>query len=129
MLSPCERIASEARTLLASRRPTRASVRLPNSPAWLVLVLEPEPGAPPDTAREDEEHHRLISGDMLHVSTWVRPILTAENRRLAQDLIHAKTPAVNIGEPVMEFFDPTQPRQTASSIVAKARKLDEVTAS
>jgi len=47
--------------------PRRAS-----APAWLVLVLEPEPGAPPDPAREDEEHHRLLNGDMLHVSTWVR---------------------------------------------------------
>jgi hypothetical protein len=44
----------------------------PGSPAWLVLVQEPEPGAPPDPAREDEEHHRLLGGDMLHVSTWVR---------------------------------------------------------
>jgi len=43
-----------------------------NSPAWLVLIQEPEPGAPPDPAREDEEHHRLITGEMLHVSTWVR---------------------------------------------------------
>jgi hypothetical protein len=42
------------------------------SPAWLVVVQEPEPGAPPDPAREDEEHHRLLGGDMLHVSTWVR---------------------------------------------------------
>jgi hypothetical protein len=44
----------------------------PGSPAWLVLVQEPQPGAPPDPAREDEEHHKLITGDMLHVSTWVR---------------------------------------------------------
>jgi catechol 2,3-dioxygenase-like lactoylglutathione lyase family enzyme len=69
------------------------------------------------------------NGIVIEFSTWVRPILTEENRRLAQDLIHAKTPAVNVGEPVMEFFDPTQPRQIASSIVAKARKLDVVTAS
>jgi hypothetical protein len=41
-------------------------------PAWLLLVQEPEPGAPPDQAREDEEHHRLLNGDMLHVSTWMR---------------------------------------------------------
>jgi hypothetical protein len=40
------------------------------APAWLVLVQEPEPGAPPDPAREDEEHHRLTNGPMLHVSTW-----------------------------------------------------------
>jgi hypothetical protein len=44
----------------------------PGAPAWLILVQEPEPGAPPDPAREDEEHHRLLTGDMLHVSTWVR---------------------------------------------------------
>jgi hypothetical protein len=41
-------------------------------PVWLVLVQEPESGAPPDPAREDEEHHRLLNGEMLHVSTWVR---------------------------------------------------------
>jgi len=44
----------------------------PDAPAWLLVVQEPEPGAPPDPAREDEEHHRLITGVMLHVSTWVR---------------------------------------------------------
>jgi hypothetical protein len=43
-----------------------------NQPAWLLLVLEPEPGVPPDQAREDEEHHRLGPNTMLHVSTWVR---------------------------------------------------------
>ncbi len=43
-----------------------------DAPAWLILVQEPTPGAPPDPAREDEEHHRLITGEMLHVSTWVR---------------------------------------------------------
>jgi catechol 2,3-dioxygenase-like lactoylglutathione lyase family enzyme len=68
------------------------------------------------------------NGIVIEFSTCVRPMLTDENRRLAQDLIHAKTPAVNIGEPVMEFFDPTQPRQIASSIVAKARELVVATA-
>jgi len=46
--------------------------RRPGAPAWLLLVQEPEPGAPPDPAREDEEHNRLLTGEMLHVSTWVR---------------------------------------------------------
>jgi len=46
--------------------------RQPGAPEWLVLVQEPEAGAPPDLAREDAEHHRLLSGEMLHVSTWVR---------------------------------------------------------
>ena len=45
----------------------------PEASAWLVLVLEPEPGAAPDQAREDEEHHRLSPDVMLHVSTWVHP--------------------------------------------------------
>ncbi len=39
-------------------------------PAWLLLIQEPDPGAPPDPAREDEEHHRLTDGTMLHVSIW-----------------------------------------------------------
>ena len=55
-----------------------------DAPAWLVLVQEPEPGAPPDPAREDEEHHKLITGDMLHVSTWVRG-----DARVASRLIRA----------------------------------------
>ena len=44
----------------------------PEAPAWLVLVQEPDPKGPPDPAREDEEHHRLPTGEMLHVSFWVR---------------------------------------------------------
>ena len=55
-----------------------------DAPAWLLLVQEPEPGAPPDQAREDEEHHRLLNGDMLHVSTWVRA-----DARLPQGTIRA----------------------------------------
>jgi hypothetical protein len=41
------------------------------APAWLVFVQEPAPGVPPDQTFEDEEHHRLAGGAMLHVSTWV----------------------------------------------------------
>ncbi len=40
------------------------------APAWLVWVQEPEAGVPPDQTFEDEEHHRLIDGTMLQVSTW-----------------------------------------------------------
>jgi Family of unknown function (DUF6162) len=54
--------------------------QLSDSPAWLLLIQEPEPGAPPDPAREDEEHHRLISGVMLHVSIWVRADARVANR-------------------------------------------------
>ena len=44
----------------------------PGAPAWLLLVQEPEPGVPPDQLFEDEEHHKLPDGTMLHVSTWTR---------------------------------------------------------
>ena len=44
-----------------------------DGPAWLLLVQEPERGVPPDQNFEDEEHHRLGDGMMLHVSTWVHP--------------------------------------------------------
>lgn len=44
-----------------------------DSPAWLIVVVEPEPGAPPDQPFEDQEHHRLLNGAMLHVATWVHP--------------------------------------------------------
>ena len=54
--------------------------RQPDAPAWLLLVLEPEPGAPPDQAREDEEHHKLTTGVMLHVSTWTRADGRVANR-------------------------------------------------
>jgi hypothetical protein len=42
----------------------------PAAPAWLLLIQEPVPGVPPDQTFEDEEHHRLADGAMLHVSTW-----------------------------------------------------------
>jgi len=42
------------------------------APAWLLVVQEPEPGVPPDQNFEDQEHHRLLDGTMLHVATWVR---------------------------------------------------------
>jgi hypothetical protein len=45
----------------------------PGSPAWLVLIQEPGPGSPPDPAKEDEDHHRLLDGTTLHVSTWIHP--------------------------------------------------------
>jgi len=51
----------------------QSTIRNPQSVAWLLFVQEPEPGVPPDQAFEDEEHHRLTSGAMLHVSTWVHP--------------------------------------------------------
>ena len=55
----------------------------PGAPAWLLLVIEPERGAPPDPAREDEEHNKLLDGTMLHVSTWVHP----DGARIANTIV------------------------------------------
>jgi hypothetical protein len=52
----------------------------PNAPGWLVLIQEPQAGAPPDPAAEDEDHHKLVNGPMLHVSIWVH----SDGRRIAQ---------------------------------------------
>ena len=43
------------------------------SPAWLVMVQEPDPAGPPDVFQDDQEHHRLIDGTILHVSIWNHP--------------------------------------------------------
>jgi uncharacterized protein DUF6162 len=48
----------------------------PSAPAWLLAVIEPEPGAPPDPSPLDETHHRLPGlpdGTTLHVSIWQVP--------------------------------------------------------
>jgi hypothetical protein len=42
----------------------------PGLPAFLLLIQEPTPGAPPDRTPNDEQHHRLTNGDVLHVSVW-----------------------------------------------------------
>ena len=41
-----------------------------SKPAWVLVILEPEPGAPADPAPNDETHHRLPDGTTLHVSIW-----------------------------------------------------------
>jgi uncharacterized protein DUF6162 len=45
----------------------------PAAPAWVLVILEPEPGAPADPAPNDETHHRLPDGTTLHVSVWTMP--------------------------------------------------------
>lgn len=45
----------------------------PAAPAWVLVILEPEPGAPADPAPNDETHHRLPDGTTLHVSIWNMP--------------------------------------------------------
>jgi hypothetical protein len=39
--------------------------------AWLIVIQEPDPAAVPDPAQNDEEHHRLPDGTVLHVSIWM----------------------------------------------------------
>jgi hypothetical protein len=41
-----------------------------SSAAWLLRVQEPDPAVPTDSAPNDEEHHRLPDGTVLHVSIW-----------------------------------------------------------
>jgi hypothetical protein len=38
--------------------------------AWLIRIQEPDPLVPADRALNDEEHHRLPDGTVLHVSIW-----------------------------------------------------------
>jgi hypothetical protein len=43
----------------------------PSSPAWLLVIQEPEPNMPPDPAPLDDEHHRLPDGTTMHVYVWM----------------------------------------------------------
>jgi uncharacterized protein DUF6162 len=44
-----------------------------SAPAWVLVILEPAPGEPPDPAPNDETHHRLPDGTTLHVTIWNVP--------------------------------------------------------
>jgi hypothetical protein len=81
--------------------------RQPNAPAWLLLVLEPDPAAPPDPAREDEEHHKLTTGVMLHVSTWTRADGRVANRIIRAPQSEGWTQLYAVGP----AQTPTSPRQ------------------
>ncbi len=49
---------------------------------FFVVFVEPEPGTPDDPlAREDEVHHRLPGGPMIHVTVWLGPPSPARARR------------------------------------------------
>ncbi len=52
------------------------------APGWLLMIQEPEPGVPPDQRFDDQEHHTLVDGTMLHVSTWSHPQGVAAPERL-----------------------------------------------
>jgi hypothetical protein len=50
-------------------------------PAFLLLVQEPDAGAPADGSQAtDEVHHRLADGTLLHVSVWLRQAMAAAGR-------------------------------------------------
>jgi hypothetical protein len=41
-------------------------------PTLVITILEPDPGTPIDpTAYTDEQHHRLRTGEMIHVAVWM----------------------------------------------------------
>ena len=40
------------------------------APAWLMVVQEPDPAAPPEVYSDDEEHARLLDGTVIHVGIW-----------------------------------------------------------
>jgi hypothetical protein len=61
----------------------RGTPAAPGAPTWLLHVQEPLPGTLPDTAAEDEEHHRLPDATMLHISVWTR----ADGERLSPALV------------------------------------------
>jgi hypothetical protein len=43
---------------------------------FFVIIVEPDPGTPDDPLmREDEIHHRLGGGTMIHVTVWMGPPL------------------------------------------------------
>ena len=44
----------------------------PGLPAYLVLILEPDPATPHAAVPADEEHQRLADGTILHVTVWLR---------------------------------------------------------
>jgi hypothetical protein len=50
-----------------------------SAPAWLLAIIEPESGTPPDPAPNDETHHRLPDGTTLHVSIWQTPENTRQS--------------------------------------------------
>jgi len=53
-----------------------------NLPAFLLSIQEPTPGATPDTAPNDEQHHRLAGGEVLHVAVWMH----ADGAKLSDSL-------------------------------------------
>ena len=84
------------------------------APAWLLLIQEPTPDAPPDPSPEDEEHHRLSTSVMLHVSIWVH----AEGAAVGNSLSLIRTPQAEgwtqvRAVPLIPSFAPAAPTSPA----------------
>jgi hypothetical protein len=54
----------------------------PGQPAYLVMILEPDPATPHGAVPVDEEHQRLPDGTILHVSLWMRAEPPADPARV-----------------------------------------------
>jgi hypothetical protein len=52
-------------------------------PAFLLSIQEPTSGASVDTAPNDEQHHRLTNGEVLHVAVWMH----GEGAKLSDALV------------------------------------------
>lgn len=52
--------------------------------AWLLVIQEPDPQAPADPAPNDETHHRLPDGTVLHVSIWTHRFGAQIDRRFVR---------------------------------------------
>jgi hypothetical protein len=59
-----------------------------DAPAWLLVIREPELGSAPELTPNDEEHHRLTDGTVLHVSIWTVP----ERSRTSGGLLAVQRP-------------------------------------
>lgn len=55
-----------------------------SSAAWLLVIQEPDPQAPIDPAPNDETHHRLPDGTVLHVSIWTHRFGAQIDRRFVR---------------------------------------------
>ena len=72
-----ERLTEDGSCTLRVHGPYVNYLAAPADPSrlrWLVLVIEPQPGAIRDPAPpEDEEHHTLSDGTAVHVTVWTAP--------------------------------------------------------
>jgi hypothetical protein len=49
---------------------------------WLVLFIEPDPRFPAEKVPEDDEHHVLSDGTMIHVTVWTQALKEPLSQRV-----------------------------------------------